>query len=63
MARHRNRSVFSSAPTTSFGARLMQIVLLLLIVVAIAGSLFLGFGDVQPEPTVVEKPVTLQPIQ
>lgn len=41
----------------------MQIVLLLLVVVAIAGSLFLGFGDVQPEPAVVEKPITLQPIQ
>lgn len=62
MARHRNRSVFSSAPTTSVGARLLQIILLLLVVVAIAGSLFLGFGDFRPESQVSEKPVTLQPL-
>lgn len=42
----------------------MQMLLLLLVVVAVAGALLLGFGEfVQPEPTVVEKPVTLQPVQ
>ncbi|MEM1398945.1 MAG: hypothetical protein AAGF58_03650 [Pseudomonadota bacterium] len=63
MARHRNRSVFSSGPTTSFGGRILQIALLLLVVISVVGALVLGFGDFQPEPTVTEKPVRLQPIE
>ena len=61
MARHRNRSVFSSAPTTSVGTRLLQAILILFLVVGVAGSLYLGFGDFRPEPTVSEKPVDLTP--
>jgi hypothetical protein len=55
VARNRNRSVFSQSSSGSAGGRLVRVLLALVLIALVGGAAFLGFADLQPAPTMVEK--------
>jgi hypothetical protein len=55
LARSRNRSVFSQGPSTSAGARLVQLILVLLVLAVAAGVVFLGVWDLPAPSQPVER--------
>lgn len=55
MSRYRSRSVFAHSQSAGVGRRLMRLLMLTLLLVAVGGVVFLGFWDIQPPSSTVEK--------
>ena len=55
LSRYRQRSVFSQGSSSGFGARLTQMLLILILLVGVGGAVYLGLWDLPAPTQTVEK--------
>lgn len=56
-SRTRSRAAYAPGQTTSRRARLLRVALVLVLLALIGGAVMLGFGDVEPVTTPVERTI------